>query len=70
MGILFTGSLLIEVIFSLNGMGLLSYEAVVKRDYPILLGTVFIFSLVGLVMHLVGDLTYVLVDRRIDFEAR
>ena len=69
-GILFTGSLLIEVIFSLNGMGLLSYEAVIKRDYPILLGTVFIFSLVGLVMHLVGDLTYVLVDRRIDFEAR
>ena len=69
-GILFTGSLLIEVIFSLNGMGLLSYEAVTKRDYPILLGTVFIFSLVGLVMHLVGDLTYVLVDRRIDFEAR
>ena len=69
-GILFTGSLLIEVIFSLNGMGLLSYEAVIKRDYPILLGTVFIFSLVGLVMHLVGDLTYVLVDRRIDFDAR
>ena len=69
-GILFTGSLLIEVIFSLNGMGLLSYEAVVKRDYPILLGTVFVFSLVGLVMHLIGDLTYVLVDRRIDFEAR
>ena len=69
-GVLFTGSLLIEVIFSLNGMGLLSYEAVIKRDYPILLGTVFIFSLVGLVMHLVGDLTYVLVDRRIDFETR
>ena len=69
-GILFTGSLLIEVIFSLDGMGLLSYEAVIKRDYPILLGTVYIFSLVGLVMHLVGDLTYVLVDRRIDFEAR
>ena len=69
-GILFTGSLLIEVIFSLDGMGLLSYEAVIKRDYPILLGTVFIFSLVGLVMHLIGDLTYVLVDRRIDFDTR
>ena len=69
-GILFTGSLLIEVIFSLDGMGLLSYEAVIKRDYPILLGTVFVFSLVGLVMHLVGDLTYVLVDRRIDFDTR
>ena len=69
-GILFTGSLLIEVIFSLDGMGLLSYEAVIKRDYPILLGTVFVFSLVGLVMHLIGDLTYVLVDRRIDFDTR
>ena len=69
-GILFTGSLLIEVIFSLNGMGLLSYEAVIKRDYPILFGTLFIFGLVGLVMHLVGDLTYVLVDRRIDFDTR
>ena len=69
-GILFTGSLLIEVIFSLDGMGLLSYEAVIKRDYPILLGTVFVFSLVGLVMHLLGDLTYVLVDRRIDFDTR
>ena len=69
-GILFTGSLLIEVIFSLDGIGLLSYEAVVKRDYPILFATVFVFSLLGLVMHLVGDLTYVLVDPRIDFETR
>ncbi len=69
-GILFTGSLLIEVIFSLDGIGLLSYEAVVKRDYPILFATVFVFSLIGLVMHLVGDLTYVLVDPRIDFETR
>ncbi len=69
-GILFTGSLLIEVIFSLDGMGLLSYEAVIKRDYPILFGTIFTFSLIGLFMHLVGDLTYVLVDPRIDFESR
>ena len=69
-GILFTGSLLIEVIFSLDGIGLLSYEAVVKRDYPILFGTLYMFTLIGLVMHLVGDLTYVLVDPRIDFEAR
>ena len=69
-GILFTGSLLIEVIFSLDGIGLLSYEAVVKRDYPILFATVFVFSLIALVMHLVGDLTYVLVDPRIDFETR
>ncbi|MYE12458.1 MAG: microcin C ABC transporter permease YejB [Gammaproteobacteria bacterium] len=69
-GILFTGSLLIEVIFSLDGIGLLSYEAVVKRDYPILFATVFVFSLIALVMQLVGDLTYVLVDPRIDFETR
>lgn len=69
-GLFFTGSLLIEVIFSLDGMGLLSYEAVVKRDYPILFGTVYCFTLVGLVMQLVGDLVYVLVDPRIDFESR
>ncbi len=68
--ILFTGSLLIEVIFSLDGIGLLSFEAVVKRDYPILFGTLFIFTLVGLVMQLVGDLMYSLVDPRINFEAR
>ena len=69
-GILFTGSLLIEVIFSLDGIGLLSYEAVIKRDYPILFGTVYIFTLIGLFMHLMGDLTYVMVDPRIDFETR
>jgi microcin C transport system permease protein len=69
-GIFFTGSLLIEVIFSLDGMGLLSYEAVIKRDYPILFGTMFCFTLIGLVMHLIGDMTYVLVDPRIDFESR
>ncbi|MBD3649022.1 MAG: microcin ABC transporter permease, partial [Pseudomonadales bacterium] len=57
-------------IFSLGGMGLFSYEAVIKRDYPILCGTVFVFTLVGLVMQLIGDLTYVLVDPRIDFEVR
>ncbi|MCZ6643669.1 MAG: microcin C ABC transporter permease YejB [Gammaproteobacteria bacterium] len=69
-GILYTGSLLIEVIFSLDGMGLLSYEAVIKRDYPILFGTLFSFTLIGLVMQLVGDIVYALVDPRIDFEAR
>ncbi len=69
-GILFTGALLIEVIFSLDGIGLLSFEAVVKRDYPILFGSLFIFTLIGLVMQLVGDLTYTLIDPRIDFEAR
>ena len=69
-GILFTGSVLIEVIFSLDGIGLLSFEAIVKRDYPILFGTVFVFTLIGLVMHLISDLTYVLVDPRIDFDTR
>jgi len=69
-GILYTGSLLIEVIFSLDGMGLLSYEAIIKRDYPILFGTLFCFTMIGLVMHLIGDLVYVFVDPRIDFETR
>jgi microcin C transport system permease protein len=69
-GILFTGALLIEVIFSLDGMGLLGYDAVIKRDYPILFGTVFIFTLVGLVTQLIGDICYTVVDPRIDFETR
>jgi len=69
-GILFTGALLIEVIFSLDGMGLLGYDAVIKRDYPILFGTLFIFTLVGLIAQLIGDICYVLVDPRIDFESR
>lgn len=68
--ILFTGALLIEVIFQLDGIGLLGYEAVVKRDYPILFGTLFSFTLIGLVMQLIGDMVYVFVDPRIDFETR
>ncbi len=69
-GILFTGSLLIEIIFSLDGLGLLGFEAAFNRDYPVMFGTLFFFSLLGLVMNLVGDLTYTLIDPRIDFEAR
>ncbi|HLS86751.1 MAG TPA: microcin C ABC transporter permease YejB [Burkholderiales bacterium] len=69
-GILFTGSVLIEVIFSLDGLGLLGFEAAINRDYPVMFGTLFFFSLLGLLMNLVGDLTYTLVDPRIDFEAR
>jgi microcin C transport system permease protein len=69
-GILFTGALLIEIIFSLDGMGLLGYEAVINRDYPIVFATTYFFSLLGLLMNLVGDLTYMLVDPRIDFESR
>lgn len=69
-GILFTGSLLIEIIFSLDGLGLLGFEAAFSRDYPVMFGTLFFFSLLGLVMNLIGDLTYMLVDPRIDFEHR
>ncbi len=69
-GILFTGSLLVEVIFSLEGLGLLGFEAIVKRDYPVIFGTLFFFTFIGLVMTLIGDLMYVLVDPRIDFETR
>jgi microcin C transport system permease protein len=68
--IFFTGSLLIEVIFSLDGLGLLSYEAVLTRDYPVMLGTLYIFSLLGLVIGLLSDLMYVVIDPRIDFDAR
>jgi microcin C transport system permease protein len=69
-GILFTGSLLIEVIFSLDGLGLLGFEAAINRDYPVIFATVYVFALMGLIMNLIGDLTYTLIDPRIDFEAR
>ena len=69
-GILFTGALLIEIIFSLDGLGLLGYEAALARDYPVMFGTLFFFTLLGLVMGIVRDVTYVLVDPRIDFERR
>ena len=70
MSILFTGALLIEIIFSLDGLGLLGYEATIKRDYPIMFGTLFIFTVLGLLMKLISDLMYVVVDPRIDFESR
>lgn len=66
----FTGSLLIEVIFSLNGLGLLGYEATMQRDYPVIFGTLYIFTLVGLLLSILSDITYMLVDPRIDFEGR
>jgi microcin C transport system permease protein len=68
--IFFTGALLIEVIFSLDGLGLLGYESVINRDYPVVLGTLYLFALIGLVMTLVRDVVYVIVDPRIDFESR
>ena len=69
-GILFTGAMLIEIIFSLDGLGLLGFEAAIKRDYPIMFATVYFFTLLGLVMNLIGDLMYTIIDPRIDFEAR
>ena len=63
----FTGSLLIEIIFSLDGLGLLSYEATIQRDYPVVFGTLYLFSLLGLLVNLLSDLTYSLVDKRINF---
>ena len=70
LGILFTGVILIEVIFSLNGIGLLGFEAIMTRDYPIVFGTLFMFTMLGLVTQLIADITYTLVDPRIDFETR
>ena len=70
LSILFTSALLIEVIFSLDGLGLLGFEAALARDYPVMFATLFIFTLIGLVLKLIGDITYMLVDPRIDFEAR
>jgi len=69
-GILFTGALLTEVIFSLDGVGLLGFEAAINRDYPVMFGTLYFFTLLGLFMKLAEDLTYVVVDPRIDFESR
>jgi microcin C transport system permease protein len=69
-GIFFTGSVLIEVMFSLDGLGLLGFEAAITRDYPVMFGTLFMFTLLGLILSLISDLTYVLVDPRIDFGKR
>ncbi|PCJ61097.1 MAG: microcin ABC transporter permease [Rhodospirillaceae bacterium] len=69
-GVLFTGALLIEVIFSLDGLGLLGFEAAINRDYPVMFGTLYFFTLLGLLMNLLGDIMYVIVDPRIDFDTR
>jgi microcin C transport system permease protein len=67
-GAFFTGALLIETLFSLDGLGLLSYESVIRRDYPVVLGTLYLFTLIGLVTKLISDLSYVLVDPRVKFD--
>lgn len=69
-GIFFTGSLLIEVLFSLEGLGLLGFEALLARDFPLLFATLFIFSVIGLLVRLISDITYVIVDPRINFEGQ
>ena len=68
--ILFTGALLVEVIFSLDGLGYLGFQAAIARDYPVMFGTLYIYTLIGLVMALVRDITYMFVDPRIDFATR
>jgi len=69
-GMFFTGSLMIEVIFSLEGLGLLGYEALMQRDYPVIFGDLYIFTLMGLILAIISDITYTIVDPRIDFERR
>jgi len=63
----FGGSILIETLFSLDGLGLLSYESIVRRDYPVVLGTLYLFTLIGLAIKLVSDMLYVVVDPRVQF---
>jgi microcin C transport system permease protein len=69
-GILFTSALLVEIIFSLDGLGLLGFQAAIQRDYPVMFGTLYIFTLIGLLLQIVGDMLYTVVDPRIDFESR
>jgi microcin C transport system permease protein len=69
-GILFSSALIIEIVFSLDGLGLLGFESAIQRDYPVMFGTLYIFTLLGLIMQIVGDLMYTVVDPRIDFSAR
>ena len=69
-GAFFTGSLLIEQVFSLDGLGYLSYNSLIQRDYPVVLANLYIFALIGLVVNLISDLTYTWIDPRIDFETR
>ena len=68
--LLFSSALLVEIIFSLDGLGLLGFESAIRRDYPVIFGTLYLFTLLGLVMQIVGDMLYTVVDPRIDFDAR
>ena len=67
-GVFFTGSFLIEILFSLDGLGLLGYNAIINRDYPVIFTTLYLFTLMGLVLNLIGDIMYVIIDPRINFD--
>jgi len=69
-GILFSSSLLVEIVFSLDGLGLLGFESAIQRDYPVMFGTLYMFTLLGLVLQIIGDFMYTLIDPRIDFGTR
>jgi len=69
-GILFTSALLVEIVFSLDGLGLLGFQAAIQRDYPVMFGTLYVFTLLGLLMQIVGDVLYTVIDPRIDFARR
>ena len=69
-GILFSSALLVEIVFSLDGLGLLGFDSAIRRDYPVMFGTLYMFTLLGLILQIVGDLMYTLVDPRIDFDRR
>lgn len=69
-GVFFAGNLFIEILFNLDGLGLLGFEAIVQRDYPVIFGTLFIFTLMGLVLRLIGDVMYQMIDPRINFDAQ
>ncbi len=69
-GILFSSALLVEIVFSLDGLGLLGFDSAIRRDYPVMFGTLYMFTLIGLLLQIVGDLMYTFVDPRIDFERR
>jgi ABC-type uncharacterized transport system, permease component len=70
LGILFVGNLFIEIIFNLDGLGMLGFEAILQRDYPVIFGTLFIFTLLGLVLRLISDVLYRVIDPRIHFDSR
>jgi microcin C transport system permease protein len=70
LAMVFSSALLVEIVFSLDGLGLLGFESAIRRDYPVMFGTLYIFTLLGLLMQILGDMIYTIVDPRIDFDKR